>query len=102
MIVSVMYKVEEGQDFNLDYYLKTHVPLVNARWGGHGLRGVKVLLGAGSPSGAPAAYHLVALLDFESLDAFNAAAAAHGGEILGDIANFTNGTPVIQFNETLI
>jgi len=30
-------------------------------------------------------FHIIALLDFESLDAFKAAATAHGKEVLGDI-----------------
>jgi hypothetical protein len=44
-------------------------------------------------------YHIIALLDFESLDAFKAAAEAHGKEIFADIPNFTNVQPSIQFNE---
>jgi uncharacterized protein (TIGR02118 family) len=102
MIVSVLYKVDPGQTFDLDYYMKKHVPLVQTLWGPCGLRGAQVLRGAGSPGGGPAAYHLMALLDFESLDAFKAAAELHGKEVLGDIPNFTNGEPTIQFNESLM
>jgi uncharacterized protein (TIGR02118 family) len=101
MIVSVMYQVGAGQKFDLDYYMKTHVPLVGALWGPAGLKGAQVLQGVGSPSGDPAGYHIIALLDFESLDAFKAAADAHGAEVLGDIPNFTDVQPAIQFNDRL-
>jgi uncharacterized protein (TIGR02118 family) len=99
MIVSVMYQIGSGQKFDLDYYMKTHIPLVGSRWGSAGLKGSQVLRGIGSPSGDPAMYHIIALLDFESLDAFKAAAEAHGKEIFADIPNFTNVQPSIQFNE---
>ncbi|WP_216856023.1 EthD family reductase [Acidisphaera sp. S103] len=101
MIVSVMYQVGPGHKFDLDYYMKTHVPLVGRLWGSSGLKGAQVLQGAGSPSGDPAMFHIIALLDFESLDAFKSAAAAHGKEVLGDIPNFTDVQPTIQFNDRL-
>ncbi len=101
MIVSVVYQVDLGQKFDLDYYMKTHVPLVGSLWGPCGLRGAQVLHGTGSPRGEAARYKIIALLDFESLEAFQAAAKKHGAEVIGDIANFTDVQPAIQFNELL-
>lgn len=101
MIVSVMYEVGPGQKFDLDYYMKKHMPMVSSLWGPVGLKGAQVLHGIGSPSGDPAGHHIIALLDFESVDAFKAAAEAHGKEVLGDIPNYTNVQPAIQFNEQL-
>jgi uncharacterized protein (TIGR02118 family) len=100
MIVSVIYQIEPGQKFDLDYYMKSHVPLVGSLWGPCGLKGAQVLHGIGSPSGAAPA-KVIALLDFESLEAFQAAVEKHGSAVLGDIANFTEAQPVIQFNEQL-
>jgi uncharacterized protein (TIGR02118 family) len=102
MIVSVMYQVGSGHKFDLDYYMKTHVPLVGSLWGSFGLKEARILQGIGSPSGDPAGFHIIALLDFESLDGFKAAAAAHGKEVLGDIPNFTDVQPAIQFNDRLV
>jgi uncharacterized protein (TIGR02118 family) len=98
MIVSVAYPKTATSSFDLDYYVSKHVPLVNRLWGPLGLRGAQVLRGTGSLGGAPA-YELICLLDFASQEAFNGAAAAHADEVMGDIPNFTNVQPVVQFNE---
>jgi len=100
MIVSVIYQLQPAQRFDLDYYLKSHIPLVSSRWGTLGLKGVQVLHGTGSPGG-PAPVKLIALLDFESLEAFGAAIEKHGAEVLGDVPNFTEAQPAIQFNGQL-
>jgi uncharacterized protein (TIGR02118 family) len=100
MIVSVMYQVGAGQKFDLDYYMKTHVPMVGKLMGPAGLKGAQVLHGTGSPGG-PLGFHIMALLEFDSVDAFKAAADAHGTAIFGDIPNFTDVKPSVQFNDQL-
>jgi uncharacterized protein (TIGR02118 family) len=100
MIVSVIYRLEPGQKFDVEYYMNSHIPLVASRLEPLGLKSAKVLHGIGSPGGAAAA-KLIALLDFDSLESFGAAMEKHGGEILGDIPNFTDSQPSIQFNEQL-
>jgi uncharacterized protein (TIGR02118 family) len=102
MIVSVMYQIGAGNRFDLDYYLKKHMPLVSSVWTQMGLKEARVLRGTGSPAGGAAAYHVIALLDFDSLDQFTAAADAHGAAIFGDIPNFTDVQPAIQFNDRLL
>ena len=49
--------------------------------------------------GGGAEYSFIALLDFVSMGAFEDAAGRHGKEILGDIPNFTDVTPVILIGE---
>lgn len=100
MIVSVIYPKTETSRFDHDYYVAKHVPLVNRFWGGMGLRGVRVLRGTGSLGGSPA-YELIALLDFASQEDFLKAAGAHADDVMGDIKNFTNVQPVVQFNEAV-
>ncbi|MEA2741477.1 MAG: hypothetical protein QOH05_4784 [Acetobacteraceae bacterium] len=101
MIVSVMYRLAPGQKFDLDYYMKTHMPMVGSLWAQAGLKGAQVLHGVGSPQGDHVGYQVLALLDFESLEAFKAAADRDGAQIFGDIPNFTEAQPEIQFNERL-
>lgn len=101
MIVSVTYVLAADQTFNLDYYLGTHIPLVKSLLMPAGMKSVRVLHGTGSPSGAAPA-KLIALLEFESLEAFGAAMGPHGAAVMGDVPNFTNATPSIQFNEELV
>ena len=53
------------------------------------------------PGGGPAAYHLIALLTFQSEQDFQRAAQQHGKEVMGDIKNFTDAKPVVQLNEPI-
>ncbi len=101
MIVSVLYPAKSGGRFDLDYYMQKHIPLVKSRWGPLGLGRVEVLRCTGAPSGA-GPYQLIALLTFASPDAFQEAAKQHAKEILGDIPNFTDVEPVVQFNEPMV
>ena len=98
VVVSVMYPGASGESFDHPYYTGTHIPLVRERWGDMGLRGVRLLRGAQGPDGAKPTYAMMALLEFESMDAFQRAAARHGAELFGDIPNFTDAKPVVQFN----
>lgn len=99
ILVSVMYPT--GAKFDIDYYLKTHMPLVKDRWGPHGLKSAQVLRGAAKPDGSPPDYQTIALLTFGSLDDFKAAGKAHGREVFADIANFTDASAVVQINDVL-
>jgi uncharacterized protein (TIGR02118 family) len=101
IVVSVMYPATADARFDIEYYLGKHVPLVGERWGKMGMREAKVLRGVGAPEGGAATYSVIALLTFESADALQQAMAQHGKEIVGDIANFTNVTPIIQVNDVL-
>jgi uncharacterized protein (TIGR02118 family) len=101
MIVSVLYKVGAGGKFDVDYYLATHIPLVRTLWGPVGLSSVRVLKGTGTAGGGAAEIDFIALLEFASMAAFEEAAKLHGKEIIGDIVNFTDTNPTIQFNEAI-
>ncbi len=101
IMVTVMYPATDGVRFDMDYYLKTHVPMVDARWRSCGLQDVKVLHGVGAPGGGAATYSVIALLTFGSAQEFQRAVEQHGKEILGDIANFTDIQPIIQINDVI-
>ena len=102
IVVSVMYPTNPGARFDMDYYLKTHVPMVGARCGSYGLSDAKVLRGAGAPGGAAPTYSVIALLTFGSAEDFQRAMDHHGREIMGDIPKFTDIQPVIQINDVLL
>lgn len=100
-VIAVMYPSAGGATFDESYYTTTHIPLVQRHWTSLGLSDVKLMRGIAGPDGAAPTYSMTALLTFGSMDQFKQAAAAHGKEIFADIPNFTNATPVIQFNESL-
>ncbi|GJD49121.1 hypothetical protein OPKNFCMD_1851 [Methylobacterium crusticola] len=100
ILVSVMYPGgADAAAFDLDYYLKRHMPLVRERWSSMGLEKAEVVRASGTPDGSPAPFQVMALLTFRSLEDFKKAGAQHGKEIFGDIPNFFKGQPVVQINE---
>lgn len=100
--VTVMYPNTAGSKFDMDYYLGTHGPLVHKSWDGMGLKSLKAVKGVGTPDPkTPAPYQVIAILSFESMEAFQRAVAAKGAEVMGDISNFTSVQPTIQVSADL-
>jgi uncharacterized protein (TIGR02118 family) len=100
--VSVMYPNTPGVRFNHDYYRDRHMPLVKARMG-ESCRYYTVDRGlAGGAPGAPAPYIAMCHIFCESVEAFQAGFGPHAKEILADIANYTDLTPVIQISEVVV
>jgi uncharacterized protein (TIGR02118 family) len=102
MTVAVMYPAGPEATFDREYYLGRHIPLVRERWTPFGLQSVQVLQGTGLADGSGPVYQAMALLTFGSLADFQKAGQAHGREIMGDIPNFTNVRPVVQFNDVTV
>lgn len=51
-VIYVNYPVQEGITFDMDYYLNTHMQLVQQHWGPHGLQKWSVVkFEEGDPSG---------------------------------------------------
>lgn len=100
-IVTVMYPEAEGKRFDLTYYMKTHMPLVASHGQDLGLQGYQVMRGVGAPGGGKPTYRVVARLTVNSLETFQSGMQKHGREIMGDIPNFTDIQPVIQFSEVV-
>lgn len=89
--VSVTYPSGEGTTFDHDYYANSHVPLCLATW-----KPVKseIEKGLDGPNVAGVNFY------FETMGDFHAAfAAAATGDVLADVANCTNITPVVQVSE---
>lgn len=101
VVVSVMYPSGADTTFDLDYYLKTHIPMVQSRWREFGLSNVQVLKGTAAGDGGQPAYQAIALLSFGSLGNYQTAAKAHGKEIRADIPKFTNTQPLVQISDVL-
>ena len=97
-----LYTNRPGARFDHDYYLSRHVPMVAERLKPYGLTHAAVNRGVGGAApGAPAAFLIVATLDFESAEGMQQGMAAHGAEILGDIPNYTDIEPIIQVSEVV-
>jgi uncharacterized protein (TIGR02118 family) len=100
--VSVMYANTPGARFDHAYYRDKHMPLVAARFGKHLLYySVDKGLAGGTPD-APATYVGMCHLFCDSVEAFQAGMGPHAAEIMGDIPNYTNLSPVIQISEVVV
>ncbi|MCU1378939.1 MAG: Ethyl tert-butyl ether degradation EthD [Acidimicrobiales bacterium] len=88
---SVLYPASDDATFDHDYYANKHVPLAVKTWG---LDGAEIDRGVNGPY--VAAVHFT----FESMDAMGAALAAPAtAEVMADVANYTNISPVTQTSE---
>jgi uncharacterized protein (TIGR02118 family) len=100
--VSVMYPNSAGARFDHEYYRDKHMPLVKARLG-DACKYYTVDKGlAGGAPGAPAPYVSMCHIFSDSVEAFQAGFGAHANEIMGDIKNYTDLTPVIQISEVVV
>jgi len=87
----VTYPGDADTRFDRDYYLTTHLPLVRAAWGPHGLQTAAAFFPPTDGAGTIA----VCVCEFESDDALQAAfAAPQTAGVMADIPHFTNAVPV--------
>jgi uncharacterized protein (TIGR02118 family) len=99
IIVSVLYPNGPGKNFDHEYYLRQHIPMVQRHLGAP-LQRVAVERGlAGGAPGTPPPFLAAVHLYFESVETFQEAFGPHAESILADIPNYTNTTPVIQISE---
>ena len=89
--LSVFYPSSEGSTFDHDYYREKHVPLAVKAWG---------LTTADIDKGVDGPYVAAVHFEFDSVEAIQGAMAAEAtGEVLADVANYTNITPILQTSE---
>ncbi|MDH7637399.1 EthD family reductase [Sphingomonas oryzagri] len=92
-LLFVTYPAGGGSRFDRDYYVATHLPLVEKAWGPSGLRSARAYFPASEGSDPVA----VAVLTFAEEAAIGAALASDAtAGVLADLANFTDIAPVIQ------
>ena len=89
--VSVTYPSGEGSTFDHDYYANTHVPMCVAAWSP-----VKAEIDKGVNGPNVAAVHFY----YDSMEQFQAAMGSpKTGEMMADVANYTNIAPAMQISE---
>jgi uncharacterized protein (TIGR02118 family) len=102
--ISILYPQTPGATFDMDYYLRTHMPLSLARLRVHpGFIALSVERGVDAPqSGAPPAYVAMCHYTFDTADDFVAAFMPHAEELQGDMRNYTSIVPIVQFSDVAI
>ncbi len=100
--VSVMYPNIPGARFDHAYYRDQHMPLLKERMGEH-CKYYTVDKGlAGAVPGAPATYVGMCHVFCDSVEEFQAGFGPHAAEIMADISNYTDLTPVLQISEVIV
>ncbi|MEZ5900061.1 MAG: EthD family reductase [Hyphomicrobium sp.] len=100
--VSVMYPYTSGMRFDHDYYRDKHMPLVKNKMGDK-CKFYTVDKGiAGGAPGAPPTYIGMCHIFCDSVEAFQAGFGPNAGDILADIKNYTDATPVIQISDVVV
>ena len=100
--VSVFYPDREGSKFDMDYYCNSHIPMVREKLG-PACKNVAVEHGIGGATpGSRPGFIAMGHLYFDSVEAFQKAFGPHADAIMGDIPNYTDIQPTIQFSEVKI
>lgn len=97
--VSVMYPNKEGATFDFDYYRTRHMELVMKHLKPFGLIKTDVDKGISGGGDQPAPYICIGNLYFELQEGYDRGIVDAGPILRGDIANFTNVTPIRQISE---
>ena len=99
--ISVLYPLTPGTTFNMDYYVNSHLPLVNRLFEPMGQREARVFKGLSDGGQGTPIFGVIAELFFDDMESLMAALLAHGAETQADIPNFTDSIPVVQVSEML-
>ena len=100
--VSVLYPNTPGARFDNEYYRDKHLPFVKARMG-DSCKYYTVDKGlAGGEPDTPPTYIGMCHIFCESVEAFQAGFGPHAEEIMGDIPNYTDLSPILQISEVMV
>lgn len=102
--VSILYPHTPDGHFDFAYYVNRHMPLSISLLRAHpGFKSVSVERGlAGADPQAELPYVAMCHFLFDAVESFIAAFTPHAATLQGDMPNYTNIAPLIQFNEVLL
>lgn len=96
--LSAIYPQTEDSTFDMDYYMNTHIPLVEELF-----QPVSVEVNegvSGAEEGSPPPYAVMTDITFATLEDLQNAVAMYSAEVIGDIPNFTNVEAQLQINRS--
>ncbi|MBT8448978.1 MAG: EthD family reductase [Gammaproteobacteria bacterium] len=100
MTLQVLYPTGEGKTFDFEYYVDTHLPMVDEILKPYGLISASISRGLAGGPDVPPGYFVIATMVFADEQSLNAGLAA-AGPLLGDIPNFTNVAPEMLIGSQL-
>jgi uncharacterized protein (TIGR02118 family) len=98
--VSILYPNTPDATFDMEYYLRTHMPMSLERLRTHpGFVALSVERGVPGPqSGLLPSYVAMCHYTFTTAEAFVEAFMPHAAVLQGDIAKYTTIAPIVQFS----
>ncbi len=97
--VSVLYPYCDGARFDMDFFLRRHLPLVDKAWG-PALIKREIDAGLSGPGyGTKPTYVAMAHLYFDSIESFQGAIGPQHKELEKEAPLFTDIKPIIQVSE---
>jgi uncharacterized protein (TIGR02118 family) len=101
-ILTITYPKFADATFDFDYFQSKHLPEVGKAFKPYGLGYASVLRGEESLGGGEPAFFATTILSFSDEEAARNAVASDAAKgLMADVANFTNVTPVLQFNTSV-
>ena len=100
--VSVMYPNKQGARFDHVYYRDKHLPLVSKLLGPACLFYTVDKGLAGGASGENAPFIGMCHLHFNSVQSFQAVFGPHAKDIMADVPNYTDLSPITQISEVVV
>jgi uncharacterized protein (TIGR02118 family) len=98
--MTVLYPRSDEREFDMDYYLGQHVPMLKDKLG-EALHHVEIDKGmGGAMPGDPPPFAVIFHAFFEGREQLSAL-APHAPAIMGDIANFTDVEAIVQFSRVV-
>ena len=97
--VTGLYRDTSNSEFDFDYYMNTHMPLVKKRLVEFGMGDFEVERGIEAANGEAAQYVCIVHIEFPTIDDFKRGFEKHGEELGADVPNYTNIAPEMQISE---
>ena len=101
-ILTIHYPNADGATFDFVYFRTRHLPEVGKAFAPFGLGYASVLRGEQTLDGKAPAYFATTILSFrDEQGARDAVASEDARALMEDVENFTDVTPVMQFNTSV-
>jgi len=97
--IAAAYPRQAGKNFDMEYYLHTHLPMVWQKFSPYGLKKIEVDRGVEKPGGGSSPFFAIGYLYFDSLADFQECYAKAGQDVVGNIHIYTDTVPMIQVGQ---
>ncbi|PWY68505.1 hypothetical protein BO94DRAFT_611434 [Aspergillus sclerotioniger CBS 115572] len=100
--VTVVFPNDADAQYDINYYTKSHMVLIEKHWTKFGLQGWSVTKYVPGLDGTPGPYSFGSDVYWKDEEAMKAAfASPEVAEIMADVAHFSNKSPVFLFGRTV-